>query len=238
MAIKYALFPQTLTSDPNDYIASVQLTNSADLEKIAEQILTNGSVLSKSDILALLEASVVATIALLRDGQRVTFGGLCDLMPSIQGTFNGQNDSFDPTRHRVTVGGGPGFRVRDEVEKNAAVEKVEAVKPEPNPTSYRDFQTGTENDLITPGSIGTLIGYRLKVNPAAADEGLFILNATTGASVARIATFQKNKPGELVWLNPAAAALPVGSYRLEVRARVDGGLQLRSGSLDRPLRRA
>jgi hypothetical protein len=237
MPINYALFENSLTTDPNDYYATVQIAGTADLDTIAARISENGSVLAKADILAVLEASASTIATLLTEGQRVNFGGVCDLVPTIQGTFSGQTDSFDPSRHRVTVGGGPGYRVRSTVEDTASVAKVEGVKPAPSPIAYRDFQSNTENDILTPGSIGTLVGYRLKINPTAADEGLFILNGTTGAVVTRIANFQKNKPAELVWLNPLAAALPAGNYRLEVRARLRGGDELRSGTLSQIIRR-
>jgi len=231
MNIQYALFPNTLTPDPDDYLAVVQPRGTADLDKVAERMIANGSVLAKADILALLESAITTTTGLLLEGNRVVLGGLVELSPAIQGVFDSATDSFDPTRHRVVVGGGPGSRVRTEVAKNSTVDKVEGLKPKPNLVSYQDFTTATENDVITPGSIGTLIGHRLKVNPALMDEGLFIVNATTGADVQRIGTFQKNKPGELVWLNPAPGDLPAGTDRLEVRTRL-GTAELRKGTLN------
>jgi len=237
MPIPYALYENLLTTDPTDYAAVVQPIGTADLDLIAERILANGSVLAKADILALLESSVTSIAGLLREGYRVNYGGLCDLMPAIQGVFTGQTDSFDPTRHRVTVGGGAGSRIRALVEKEATVTKVEGLKPVPNPVAYKDFQSGTENDILTPGSIGTLVGHRLKMNLGNEDEGLFFLNATTGAVIQSVSTFQKNKPGELVWLNPAAGLLPAGDYRLEVRSRL-GTTELRKGQLGAVLTRA
>jgi hypothetical protein len=237
MPIPYALYENLLTTDPNDYTAVVQPVGSADLDLIVDRMLANGSVLAKADVLALLESAITTAADLLKEGYRVNLGGLCELVPTVQGAFSGQTDSFDPTRHRITVGGGAGFRIRQIVENEATVVKVEGQKPVPNPIAYRDFQSGTENDIITPGSIGTLVGYRLKLDTTAADEGLYFLNATTGVVVQRVASFQKNKPGELVWLNPGAAALPAGTYRLEVRSRL-GTNELRSGSLSSTLNRA
>lgn len=237
MPIPYALFENVVTSDPNDYTAVVQPIGTADLDLIAERILANGSVLAKADILALLESSVTTIAGLLREGYWVNYGGLCDLMPTVQGVFNGLTDRFDPTRHRVSVGGGAGARVRSLVEANATVTKVEGVKPTPLPLVYKDFLSGTENNLLTPGSIGTLIGHRLKMNLSNTDEGLFFINATTGAAVQSVASFQKNKPGELVWLNPASGQLPAGNYRLEVRSRL-GTTELRKGQLGAVLTRA
>ena len=45
----------------------------------------------------------------------------------------------DEARHRVGVGADPGSEPREAVRAGATVEKVEAVKPSPNPTEYRDI---------------------------------------------------------------------------------------------------
>ncbi len=57
----------------------------------------------------------------------------------------------------------------------AKVEKVEAVKPSPNPIEYRDIGSDTTNDTVTVGNIGQLSGSRLKFDPAEADEGLYFV---------------------------------------------------------------
>jgi hypothetical protein len=61
--------------------------------------------------------------------------------------------------------------------------------------------------------------------------------ATTGAAVQSVTSFQKNEPGELVWLNPASGPLPAGNYRLEVRSRL-GTTEPRKGQLGAVLTRA
>lgn len=53
---------------------------------------------------------------------------------------------------------------------------------------------------------------------------------TAGGAETKVATVQKNKPAQLVFLIPAGLA--AGTYDLEVRARIVGGTQLRTGRLD------
>ena len=232
MPINYALFENNLTSDPNDYAAQVQTNTSADLDAIVRRIIEQGSTSTEADILAVLEDAIKACEALLLEGSRVSFGGLCELFPRVTGVFDGITDSFDASRHRIDVGANPGSRIRKTVRESAQAVKVEAIKPAPAPLEYSDLGSGEINSTITPGNIGTINGHRLKYNPAEADEGIFFIPAGGGAAT-RIDVVQKNKPSQLVFLIPAAA--PAGDYALEVRARQRDSAELRTGRLDATL---
>ncbi len=120
--------------------------------------------------------------------------------------------------------------IEEAVRAAATVEKVEAVKPAPNPIEYRDLGADETNDTITPDNIGQLSGSRLKFDPAAADEGLYFVADAGGET--KVSTVQKNKPSQLVFLIPPLAD---GTYHLEVRARMGSGTsarELRIGRLD------
>jgi len=237
MTIRYALFENNLTSDPDDYAAQVDLSGSSDLEDIVRRMLDQGSTVTEADIRAVLADAIKATQSLLLDGRRVNFGGLCDLYPRIRGKFTGPADGFDPARHKVDVGASPGAAVRSHVRAEAQVEKVEAVKPAPSIVEYRDLASGEANGTITPGTIGTLVGHRLKYNAAEADEGIFILPQGGGTiPQVKVELVRKNSPAELVFIVPALPANP--TVLIEVRARVRGGEQMRSGRLDALLTKA
>ncbi|MBA3725441.1 MAG: hypothetical protein H0W86_03075 [Armatimonadetes bacterium] len=49
MPIKYALFENNLTTDPNDHAAQVQITGSAGLEQIAELRVQQGSMTIRAE---------------------------------------------------------------------------------------------------------------------------------------------------------------------------------------------
>ncbi len=229
MPIHYALFENNVTSDPDDYAAVVQAIDSADLDALVRRMLDRGSTTTRADILAVMEDAIGACEALLLDGMRVNFGGLVELFPRVRGVFNGVTDVFDPARHSVDVGANPGIRVRQTVRGQATVAKDEAVKPAPNPLEYRDVGSDTTNDQVTPGNIGQLSGSRLKYDAVQADEGVFFI-ATAGGAEIKVTTLQKNKPAQLVYLVPAG--LLVGTYYLEVRARMRALADLRTGRLD------
>ena len=233
MAIKYALFENNLTSDPDDYNAVVQITSGVDTEAIIQRVLDQGSTVTEADLLAAAADLVKATKSFLLQGARVHFFGLADFFPRVKGKFTGPTDSFDPARHSVDVAANPGTRVRNEVRAEAAVEKVEAVKPAPNPIQFADNGSGTTNDQITVGNIGAISGSRLKYDEAQADEGVFFIATAGGETKVPNAAMQTNMPSTLLFLIPTA--LVDGAYNLEVRARISGGTSLRVGRLDATL---
>ncbi len=71
----------------------------------------------------------------------------------------------------------------------------------------------------------------MKYDEGQADEGVFFVATAGGAT--KVATVQKNKPSQVVFLVPAG--LVAGAYNLEVRARIGGGTELRIGRLDHGL---
>lgn len=234
MPIKYALFENNVTSDPNDYMATVQITSSASGPDLVRDIIDQGSTVREPDILAVTAALKLACQRRLEQGQRVNYFGMMDFFPRIRGVFNGPTDRYDPARHQVDVGANPGAELRAAVRHAATVQKVETVKPSPNPIEYRDIASGRTNDTLTPGNIGELSGSRLKYDPTQADEGVYFIAAGGGAT--KVTTVQQNKPAQLIFLVPTG--LPNGTYRVEVRARMGTGTaarDLRVGQLEADL---
>ena len=231
MPINYALFENNLTSDPNDYAAQVQITSSVDLEDLIRRMINQGSTVTEADIRAVLEDAIKACESLLLDGNRVNFGGLVELFPRLKGIFNGITDTYDSARHQIDVGANPGSRVRKPVRSNASINKVETIKPAPAPLEYVDLASGDTNGTLTAGTIGTINGHRLKFDPAATDEGIYLVRINgTGPPYIKIGMVQKNKPGQLVFLTNST--ILAGDHYLEVRARIQGGAELRTGRLD------
>ena len=97
---------------------------------------------------------------------------------------------------------------------------------------FVDLAGAAVNEGVTPGNIGTINGHRLKYDTAQADEGVYFIDAATAVET-KVTAIQKNKPAQLVFLNPAIPAGP--NYHLEVRARIYGGTELRTGRLDATL---
>ncbi|KKK90036.1 hypothetical protein LCGC14_2727100, partial [marine sediment metagenome] len=98
-AIKYALFENNLTSDPDDFNAVVQITTGIDTDAIIKRVLDQGSTVTEADLRASAADLVKATKSFLLEGARVHFFGLADFFPRVKGKFTGPMDSFDPARH-------------------------------------------------------------------------------------------------------------------------------------------
>ena len=234
MTIDYALYKNKLTGADDLYAARTLITSSAGLEAIADRIVEQGSTVTRTDCIAVLEGAVTAVQNMLLEGARVNFGGLFDLYPKIKGKFNSITDHYDPARHKIDIGATPGSRVRKYVRENAAVGKLETVLPKPLVLEYSDLGSSTVNTTITPENIGTLKGSRLAFNSADATEGVFIIDASSGDEM-KVTALQKNKPSELVFMIPSFNYM---SVYIEVRKHFSIEGELRSGRLDYTLSKA
>ncbi len=227
MSIEYALYKNKLTEDTDLYAARALISFSADLDAIADRIVEQNSVVSRTDCVAVLESAVSAVQSMLLEGGRVNFGGLFDLYPRIKGKFDSITDHYDPTRHQVDLGARPGSRIRKYFRDNASVDKLNTVLPTPLVLEYDDLGSGTTNTNIQCGNIGTLKGSRLSFDADDATEGIFIVDADAG-DVVKVTQVQKNKPSELVFMVPSFMFVNV---YIEVRKHFSEGGDLRIGRL-------
>lgn len=229
MPIRYCLVDNIITADPDDYYAQVQITNSVGLPEITDRMVSLGSTVVKADILATIELLHQAVLELILEGNRVNLAGIVDVYPRMQGVFTGITDVYDSSRHQVGVTASAGASLREQVRLQAVVQKDETIKPRPNPLQYADLASDSTDSILTPGTIGTVSGSRLKYNSTNPDEGIYLVPTGAGSAV-KVSAVQKNKPTQLVFLVPAGLA--AGSYWLEVRARVRGVESLTLGRLD------
>lgn len=228
MALKFALFENHLTSDPNDYTAVVQDAPAKTQDDVINLMIGRGSTVTKAEALSVFEEYGNAIEQLIKDGCSINTP-LFNLSPSVKGTFTGPNDTFNPARHTVKINITPGTRLRVMGEQ-VSVERVKGVSPGPAPDSLNDLGSGTRNDQLTPGNIAQLLGSLLKFDEADPSQGIFLIAADN--SETRIGTVSRNKPGQLDFLVPAMAP---GEYRLEVRAIIYKGKELKKGTLQATL---
>lgn len=231
MTIDYALYKNKLTGADDLYAARALITISADLETIADRIVEQNSVVSRTDCIAVLEAAVAVAQSLLLEGARVNFGGLFDLYPRIKGKFDSITDHYDPSRHKLDLAASPGSRVRKYFRDNATVEKLDTILPQPLVLEYDDLGSGTKNTTVTLKKIGTIRGSRLSFNEEDPTEGIFFVGIVNFEDT-KVTAIQKNKPSELVFQVPDL--LPAHTY-LEVRKHFSIEGELRKGRLDHTL---
>jgi hypothetical protein len=208
MPIHYALHPNKLTGNPNDYMAIINFTGSIDEEALIEQMMRQGSTITRADTKAVLDNYHTAIIYFVLNGFKVTTK-TANYGASIKGIFTGPQDTFSPDRHRLEPQVSAGAELRRETSRNGRVAKLEGGINAPHLLAYLDVNSDSLDSLITPGGLGRLTGYRLKFDPADLEQGIFFTNGSTST---RVEVVGKNKPGELMFLVPTG--LEPGSYTL------------------------
>ncbi len=227
MTIPYTLDRNHLTGK-GGYLARMRSYGTASLDTIADRIVARGSTVGKADVLAVLYLLIEVIIDLVLDGWRVNLGGLVRLYCSIEGVFDSPDERFTAGRHKLKGVAQTGARYERALAARGKVARQAGHQPGPLPGLFTDLTTQT-HDRFTPGSKGQLQGRRLKLDLAAPDEGVFLIDEAGQAQ--KLAVIY-NTSVLLIFDLPAA---PPGLYRLEVRARPRFSSNLRASRLDKPL---
>lgn len=226
-SVPYVLYPNALTDEPNDHWACVISRGAADLDAVIDRmILQDGSIAVRAEVLSTLEDFFRAVEDLLVEAYTVcTPLATCRL--SIRGKFAGAGDSFDPQRHQVVARASTGARLRRTVPPRVVPVKDSLGLYVPQPESYLDAGSGSENASLTALNIGMLTGRHLRFDPADEEQGIFFQPAE-GEGETRAAAYSEVVPSTVHFLVPDLA---VGAYKLVVRTRLNGEDHLYSGAL-------
>lgn len=227
MALNYYLVDNTMTPDPNDRRAVVLPRQSFSINAIIDQMISRGSTVTKAEALSVYEELSLAMENILKEGNSINTP-LFKVTPTITGVFVNDEDSFDPERHEVKLRINPGLRLR-QTEAKIMVERTTGVRPQPTPIHFDDYGSETQDDIITSEKTGRITGSLLKFEESDPQQGVFFVNLANGSVKQVTGKFVKNKPGELIFSNPAG--LTPGTYRLEVRAVLVGTKGIRTGTL-------
>lgn len=238
MTIKYRLQKNDLPNGGKSYRARVEYTGLIDLEGILDRMVLQHSTLTRADMLAVLEELLNALLDMLLLGMRVVtpFG---EFGLTIKGTFESEQDRYQPGRHQLELVLKPGKRLERDFKRRAKARKVEGNIPYPVPGYYTNLADPAAADQLMPGQMARLTGQKLKFNPADERQGLFLIPLTAGLNsppagpAIRVNQVGHNTSRQLLFLVPPD--LPPGPYRLEARA-VFGLDRLRSGALPQVLR--
>lgn len=230
MAIHYGLVKNPFTEDPDDYVGRVQPIGVADIDDVIERmILLKGATAVRAEVLSFIEDFHTAILSLLEDGFFVNTGAAIYHL-TVQGSFDGHDDTFDPQRHRLMARLRAGRLLKRHLRRKARLVKKRLPKAQPFPQRYSDVMSDTINETLTPGGIGKLVGSRLKFDPDDPEQGVFFLSAAGDET--RAEHFVENHPRRLIFAVPQLAP---GAYTLEVRARQRNSSTLRSTPLGHEL---
>jgi hypothetical protein len=229
MPIEYALYPNNLTNTPNDYRAMVKHARSLSQTDIIDDMMRRGSTVTRADALASLENYEAAVASALSSGYRVNTP-LINYSLSISGTFAGQQDYFDPKRHELHINCNRGLRLK-ELTEELSLQKVDGRILRPTISWFRDVQTDTRNDQLTPGGIAIVSGRHLKIEPDDSQQGVFFVSPDS--EKVHVERFIRNKPSELIFSIPDQ--LTAHHYTLRIAAKPKNTIERRVGQLDEDL---
>jgi len=225
--ISYVLVDNKLTPDPNDLRAQVQISGTAGIEDLANDVVRPGSTVTKAEFLAMYEEFKTAALRRVLRGENVVTD-LFILRPGLAGVWRDANDTFDPTRHHGQINLSAGtFLRRAEPDMKFTLVRAGRALSEPFPETLEDFTSDKTDDTLTKGGIARLSGSSLKHDPADLTQGVFLVRSN--GTTTRVDTYKTNKPSEQLFVVPAA--LTAGTYRLEVRSKLKDSNQLKTGQL-------
>lgn len=211
--IRYSLYLNKLTPDPDDYTARPINTPVFGLEDIITMATAEGKTMTEEEMRSAYSSMEKAMVEIISKGGNVQLS-IFNTSFSISGVFNDDEENFTAGKHTLNLNMNAGERLVAAAQRNR-LKRVKASAYSPTPTKLEDVASGTVNEVVSPGNTACLKGESLKINPEQSDEGIFFVNDKGQATpVTQIA---RNMPGELVFLIPPRLAK--GAYHLEVRNR-------------------
>ncbi|MCW9708265.1 DNA-binding domain-containing protein [Fodinibius salsisoli] len=230
MPLEYYLTPNRITPDSEDYMAVSVNRESYTIEDVYDHMTREGSTLTKAEALASFEEITRGIINILQQGDSVSTP-FVNLMPTISGVFIGEDDRFDLGRHQVRISVSAGSRLRKSAE-DIDTKKVSPRERQPELLHYFDNTMESKDEEITISGGARITGTLLKFDETDDSQGIFFINTDDGSATRVDSKMMKNKPSELIFMNPA---LDPGTYRLEVRTILNGNNDIRSGVLSEEL---
>lgn len=232
MSLKYALLPNLLTPNPDDYVAQVQNVKSHDLESITQKMLEKGSTITKTDVLAVLNSFFETLTQITKEGETINLD-LFKTTLSITGVFDHAADTFDSKRHQIKINATAGKLLKEAITKVKA-EKVSSAEALPHILQIKDSVTKTMNQSITSNGVIEVVGSLLKISGDNPKNGVYFVDSSGKATKAT--TLIDNKPGRLIVLVPQ---LEKGEYTLQIVTQYNGSVkgltQSRTGTFHKTL---
>jgi hypothetical protein len=214
--LKYVLQENLLTERPDDYVAQVVAEGSYDKESVIKLMLQRGTLVTRTDMLAVLNLFEEVITDLIQNGGTINLP-LFNTSFSISGVFASPVDVFDGGRHKLNVNLSKGTLLRD-AEMMVKFEKASSSAPAPSIVEVKDVTSGKTNETLTPGGAIQLWGSQLRITGDHADVGLWFV-PETGAAV-KSTVLITNKPASLIAMIPALAK---GIYSVKVVTQYTGG---------------
>ena len=219
--IDYSLHENYLTESTDDFVAQTHVKKVYDKEQFIDLMLQRGTLMTKTDALAVLNNIEETTAFIVGNGDGVNLP-LFNVGFSLSGVFDGATDSFDPKRHRLHANISKGVVLR-EAEKQVKLSKINASSTQPQILEVSDSVTGKVDEVLTSGGAVEINGVNIKIAGDNAACGLFFVDEN--GTETKAVTIIQNKPATLISLIPTLAA---GSYQVKITTQYSGSVLLKT----------
>jgi hypothetical protein len=207
--LDYSLHDNLLTERPGDMSAKAHPSGSYDREAFINVMLERGTLVTKTDIVAVLTNMEEAAASIVKNGGTINMP-LFNTSFSITGVFDGPTDSFDAARHKLKVNVRKGSVFR-EAEQQVKMSKANTVSPQPQIMEVKDVTSGKIDSVLTSGGIIEIAGINIKLSGKKSDVGLcFVAEDGTENKAAVVAA---NKPSRVIAQIPVLAK---GVYKVKI----------------------
>jgi len=210
--LDYFLKTNKLKGEDGRFCAQVVNTRSYTFEDIAQHLIKHNTGLSSSVIYGLWEGIKGAVEEFIAEGGAINTE-LFQVHASIRGVFNGLDDGFDGSRHRIHLNLRPGALLRDIPDK-LKVKKLNTTGKSII-LSVTDVKTGSVNDCLTPGKIMRICGNHVKIAGYEPVCGIYFIPEKSSGKTVKIESSEVvvNRPSQILAIVPK---LGKGSWTLRL----------------------
>lgn len=227
MSINYELRKKHL-GDKDGFVGHFKAKTVYDLEAVIDRMVSMGTSLTRTDlhaVLMLLESTIEVIIL---EGGKISLDDFISIYPSISGTFDGPDDSFDKSKHTIKVNAGVLSKFANKIRLKASMEKIKSTQRKPDIYEIYDFGSDSKNEHLSINDMVRIKGDNLKFDKSQADEGIFIINSNGNET--KINYRDEPTATKLQFIMPEVDGEP-GSVEIEIRTRYNTNT-MRNGKTD------
>lgn len=212
-AMVVELYDLSITERKDDRYGRVVSPGSMNEDDLIRMAVERRTDLSPHTLKAALEILKELAHEQILNGTTVSFG-LSHYSAVVNGVFLGDHDSWDPSRHKLSLRIEPSADLREDLQSVDVVLRGPATTG-PVINTVTDKNTGLMNSIITPGGIVYLEGKRLMITGDAPEIGLRLRSVQDQAVInIPITAIFDNYPSKLGILLPVE--IPAGKYIIEL----------------------
>lgn len=217
------LYRNQLTERSGDHIARLRLTGTMYNSHIADEIVRERTEYRKETIVNIMDLADQKKAEALTRGMSVN-DGLGQFLPTVRGSFEGENATYDDTEHALSVAFIMSKKVRDMLKKVKVVTNGLATTG-PVINQVIDSTMGKKSERLTQRGPIVVKGSNIKVMGDDPRNGLFFIPADGEGAPVRVSLLIHNDPSEITCMLPGG--LQDGKeYRLKVTTQFSSGNRL------------